>query len=449
MAGPGLTRRTALKTASLAATALAAPFVRGAYAAGRLAVAAWDHRMPGAGKALGQICGDWAAKEKVELTFDLITSRDGKDVLTLEAEAQAKVGHDLIGVRLWDVAAQKDNFVPVDEIVDPLVAENGAIASACEYLGKIDGHWRAVPTSYGSFAAPVCARIDYLRDLAGLDVQKMYPGPGGAPDQGLVDAWTWDNLLAAADRCNKAGHFFATGLSRCNDAIDMTGAVFAAFGAQLVDKDGHPTVGTDQTRQALEWFRKLAKSVPDTVFAYDDASNDKALLSGQSALIFNAPDAHAAAVRSAPAVAAQLWTFPAPKGPQGRYDPAEYYYWGIWNFSPNIAAAKSLVAYLSTRDIQEKLVTASAGYDLPPFQNLTDFAVWQQQGPPPGTLYNYPPRGDVVATVAGQSAPLKIAAQLYERATLPRMIALCTRNGKSVDDAIKWAEAEIAGFTRG
>ena len=206
----GLDPTDGSETASLAATALAAPFVRGAYAAGRLAVAAWDHRMPGAGKALGQICADWAAKEKVELTFDLITSRDGKDVLTLEAEAQAKIGHDLIGVRMWNVAAQKDNFVPVDEIVDPLVAENGrSRRPASISAGSTGTGGRCRPATAASPRRSACGSTICATSPGSMS--ENVPGPGGAPDQGMVDAWTWDNLLAAAERCNKAGHFFAPG----------------------------------------------------------------------------------------------------------------------------------------------------------------------------------------------------------------------------------------------
>src|SRR3984893_1042375 len=86
MAGTLLTRRTVLTTAALATTALAAPFVRGAYAAGKLSFGTWDHWVPGASEVLGKICREWAEKEKVDLTFDLITSNGDKDLLTLIAE---------------------------------------------------------------------------------------------------------------------------------------------------------------------------------------------------------------------------------------------------------------------------------------------------------------------------------------------------------------------------
>ena len=47
----GMTRRSVIKTAALATTALiAAPYVRGAHAAGKLSIGYWDHWVPGANK---------------------------------------------------------------------------------------------------------------------------------------------------------------------------------------------------------------------------------------------------------------------------------------------------------------------------------------------------------------------------------------------------------------
>jgi ABC-type glycerol-3-phosphate transport system substrate-binding protein len=431
------------------AAGLSAPFVRGAFAAGKLSMGAWDHWVPGAGKALQQICQQWADKEKVDLTVDLITSNGDKDLLTVMAEGQAKSGHDIQGLRLWYVSAQADNFVPVDDIVDDMIKKNGSISTACEYTGKIDGHWMAVPGSYASGALPPCARIDYMKELAGIDVLKMYPPPGGTPDMELRNNWTWDNFLTAAEKCTKGGHFMGLGLSTCTDAINMAGAVFQAYGADLVDKHGNITIGgNDKIAQVLEWFQKLAKTLPDEVFAYDNASNNKSIISGQTSLIFNPPSAYAVAKRDAPKIAEQLWTFSSPKGPMGRFDPTGYYYWGIWNFSKNIPAAKSLLAYISTREVQQKLVEASVGFDIPPFKSWLDFPTWAEEGPPKGTNYNYPPRDDVIPSIAGYPAPLKIGTQIYAQATMTKMIAKCTQQGQSVKDSMTWAESEIEGFMR-
>src|SRR6202166_2767973 len=93
-----LTRRTILQTAAAATatSALTAPFVHGAYAAGKLSVGFWDHWVPGANDSLTKLCNDWAAKEKVEITIDYITSQGDKNILTIAAEEQARSGHDIL-----------------------------------------------------------------------------------------------------------------------------------------------------------------------------------------------------------------------------------------------------------------------------------------------------------------------------------------------------------------
>src|SRR4051812_37120738 len=80
-------------------------------------------------------------------------------------------------------------------------------------------------------------------------------------------------------------------LSTCSDAVQWVGAMFNSHGVRLVDASGQITVNSDATRAALEWFKRTAPFFPESVYAWDDASNNKALISGQSALIFNAPSA--------------------------------------------------------------------------------------------------------------------------------------------------------------
>src|SRR5256714_10269410 len=133
---------------------------------------------------------------------------------------------------------------------------------------------------------------------------------------------------------------------------------------------------------------------------------------------------------------------------KGRFDAAIYYYWGIWNFSKNIPAAKSLLAYLTTRENQEKLVNASSGFDLPPFASFMDFKAWEAVEPPKYTVYNFPPRRDVIPHLTGYPAPLKIGTQIYAQATMMKMIAQVSQSGKSVNDAISWAASELEGFMR-
>jgi ABC-type glycerol-3-phosphate transport system substrate-binding protein len=442
-----VTRRTVLQTGAGAATMLSMPFVRGAHAAGKLSVGFWDHWVPGANGPLEKLCRDWAEKEKIDLQVDFITSNGDKDLLAAAAEAQARSGHDIMGLIAWYAPGYADKLEPVDDLMATLIEQNGPVGAGAEYLGKHEGHWMAVPTSFGSTLSPPCARIDLMKQIVGLDITKMYPA--GAPsDKELAAAWTWEFFAQAAEKCFKAGYPFGMPMSTTSDAVQWVGAMFNSHGALLVDAKGEITVRSDAVRTVLEWFKRTVPFFPPSAFAWDDASNNKALISGQSALIFNAPSAWAVAKRDAPKVAEQLWTFPAPTGPKGRHISGRYRYWGIWEFSRNKAAAKSLLLHLSSRDSIGKLLRSSQGFDVPPFEKLNDFSVWAEAEPPKGTLYNFPPREDVIVSVAGHPAPARIGVQMYSQGTMCKIIAQCTQQGKSIDEAIAFGERELEGYMR-
>jgi ABC-type glycerol-3-phosphate transport system substrate-binding protein len=444
-----ISRRRVLQTAAgvAAATTVAAPFVRGAYAAGKLSCGFWDHWVPTALDPMRKICQEWADKNKVELSIDFITSNGDKILLTIAAEAQAKSGHDLLSIPTWYAAGQAENLEPVDDIMKSLIAENGKVSQAAEYLGKQDGHWVAVPGTWGNATFPCVGRVDILKDAAGLDVTKMYPA-NGEPDKELANNWTWDTFLAVAEKCHKAGYPFGEPMSAASDAINWVGSVFQAYGAELVDKDGNITVKSDATRQVLDWFKKFVKFMPEEVWAWDNAGNNKWLISGKGSLIQNPPSAWAVAKRDAPKIADLCWCFPPPKGPKGRFVAGNTYFWGAWNFSKNKAAAKELMHYLAERAQAERLVEASQGFDLPSFEKQLDFKTWQDQGPPKGTLANYPPRGDVVVSISGAPAPSRIGTQMFAQGTMTKMIAQCTIQGKSMDQAMDWAASELEGYMR-
>ena len=223
------------------AAAVAAPYVRTSHAAGRLTVGFWDHWVPGANNVLTKLCNDWAAKEKVDLKIDYITSQGNKILLTGTAEAQAKAGHDIMTLPTWYASAQAKNLEPMDDLMKPLIAENGNVVAVTEYLGKQDGHWVAVPATPGSQVKSPCGRIDVFKQHVGLDLTKMYP-PGAPADKALTDRWTWDAFLTAAEKCFKAGYPFGLGLGETTDSVDWVGALFASYGAELVDAKGNITV---------------------------------------------------------------------------------------------------------------------------------------------------------------------------------------------------------------
>jgi hypothetical protein len=103
---------------------------------------------------------------------------------------------------------------------------------------------------------------------------------------------------------------------------------------------------------------------------------------------------------------------------------------------------------LTTPDAIEKMCVASGGYDLPCWEKLTTLKVWQEEGPPKGTLYHYPnPHNHQTLSIAAAPAPPKIAQQIYTQATLTKM-CLRYHKGEPMEKVLAWAEGECEGFMR-
>jgi ABC-type glycerol-3-phosphate transport system substrate-binding protein len=438
-------RRFVAGTAAASAAMVAAPFVRGAYAAGKLSVGFWDHWVPGANKATEAAARAWAEKEKVELQVDFITSQGNKLILTAAAESQARSGHDILAFGSWDCARYSEQLTPVDDIMAPAIKANGEASAITTYLGKIDGKWLGVPATPGAQFKGPASRIDLMKQHAGIDIQAMYPV--GAPPK--ADNWNYDTFLKAAAACHKAGVPFGIGLGTTADSVDTCGAIFQGFGAELVNAKGDITVKSDNVKKALEYWKQLGQYLPPDAPSWDDATNNRVFVAGKSALIMNPPSAWAVARRDRPEIAEQTWHHGMAAGPAGRYGPFTTPFWGIWKFGKNQAASKSLLTQLSQASAIEEMVKASAGYDIPAFANLTKLKVWEDEGPPKGTLYHYPnPYNHQILSIAAAPAPHKIAVQIYRQGLQTQMVVRYALKGEKMDQVLSWAAGELEGYMR-
>jgi ABC-type glycerol-3-phosphate transport system substrate-binding protein len=438
-----ITRRNALQI-GVVATTLPLVHIRSAGAAGKLKVALTKSFVPGADVALSKLIGQWGKETKTAVQVDSVSDT----ALTLAAEAQARIGHDVVRVIYTSVNQYAQLLAPVDDVVGRLQQQYGPVNETIEYVGKVDGHWAAVPTTLFSYVFPYVARIDVFQQQLGMDLLQIFPtkgemGPG-------YDHWTWEAFLHAAAKCAKAGMPFGLPISPCSDADAWLGALFRSYGAELVDVEGNIAVNSEPVRTVLDYMKRLTPHLPGGVNSWDNASNNRALISGQSALIINPPSAWASAVKDQPQVGSQCWHFPMPAGPKGRFTPINPSFLGVWQFSANKSAAKELIEWLGQREQAEKVCVVDRGYDIPPFLSMSDFKVWDDEGPPKGTLSNYPikPGHHAIATISGYPAPPDVAFQIVNLYVMENMIAKVTQSGQSIDQAIAWARRELEGLRR-
>jgi Bacterial extracellular solute-binding protein len=444
-----ITRRTVLRTTALGTAAvLTAPYVRGAYAAGKLTLGCWDHWVPGANNTLTKLCNEWGEKNKVEIHIDYITSQGEKDKLTAAAEAQAGTGHDIMSHRDWNVQIHQRVLEPLDDVIGALIKQYGPISPVAEYLARINGTWRGVPTAVGSQVKPCQSRLDLYQEHCGIDLRDMFPADQSKFDQAKQAAWNWDLYLTCAEKLYKAGYPVGLPMGQTSDAVDWVGALFKSYGVVMVDEKDNIKINSAETRQAMEYLKKLMAVNPPEVYAWDDAGNNRWIISGKGSGIMNPPSSWAVAKRDNPAVAEKIWTHAMPMGPKGRFVGQLPQFYGVWSFSKNKQAAKDLLLHISERDSMRQLVAASIGYDLPSFKSMYDFDTWKTVEPPIGTVYNYPPRGDEQTSIAAAPARSEVGAQIYNQAINTVMVAKFTQGGEKLDDVIKWAERELEGTLR-
>ena len=426
---------------------IAAPYVKTSHSAGRLLLGLWDHWIPGANDVLENIIVAWGEKNGVEIKVDFITSIGNKLLLTAQAESRAKTGHDIFSQPTWYCSMFRHRLEPLDDVVEDIISKHGPLLDSAKFYAHLDGHWRGSPAPTGSFFDSMVSRFDLFKEHAGIDLQTMFPANENR-DANLINNWNWDAFLLASEKLYKAGKPFGATIGATPDSRWLS-ALFTSYGAELVNKNGEITVDSDEVRQVLEYMSKLTEFMPKSIYAWDDSSNNRWIISGQGSAIFNPASAWAVAKRDNPEIANKLWHHDVPRGPKGRYRPDNSQFWGLWDFAENKSAAKDLLRYMAEPNVIDACIKASQGYDIPLIiSHFNKNKTWEEASPPDGVLYNYPMKGDEIPVAVGYPAPPEIASQITTQYVIANLTARVTAKGYSFKKAIRWAENELEGIIR-
>ena len=443
-----VTRRQFLKGAVAGGTAMAgsimAPgLLKKAYGQKvKLNVLLENHWVPGAADIHKEIINEWAKKNNVEINIDFVAECPQIRSVA-SAENKAGAGHDLMMLCTFDGVSFKNNLEPLNDVAGYIQKKYGKFDEVGTYLSYQDGVWVTVPTVIMSHSYPMVSRIDLFREHADINLLDLFPTDFTKRDKAKVDAWTYDAFLDAAKKLHNAGYPFGNPISKVPDACDWLCPLFLSFGSVPVDKDGKVTIESDGTLKALEFMKELTQYMPKDIYGWDEASNNRWIISGKGSCIQNPPSAWAVCKRTRPDIAAQLWHHDTPSGPKGHYRGALFVNFGVWKWCKEKKAAKELIMYLLERPQQWKMLHAAQGYDMPQLKPMYAHPVWEEEGPPKGTIYNYIPRGDEQLIVGGWPASPEIGAEIYNQYIIPTMVAKATTGEMSPKEAMKWAAGEL------
>ena len=152
-----------------------------------------------------------------------------------------------------------------------------------------------------------------MKQLAGIDVQALYPPHPVTPPE--ASEWTYDAFIKAGEKCKKAGFGYGLGIGNTGNSVGNAATWFAAFGAEIVDIKGNIVVNSDKMRHFLEWAQQLVRILPDDALSYDDATDNRVMIAGKSALIYDPPSPYAVAMRDNPKPGGRHVELPLPGRP--------------------------------------------------------------------------------------------------------------------------------------
>jgi ABC-type glycerol-3-phosphate transport system substrate-binding protein len=446
-----ITRRQFIKNvaaggAAVAGTMAAPGLVRKAFTAKpSLNIALWNHWIPGAADVHTSLVNEWAAKNNVEVQIDLVGPQV-RDIRTIAAaEARAGTGHDIMALGPFDSWAYMKQCASLNDVADYIQKKYGKFDSLGTYLGysEEDKTWYAIPAPMGSHSYPMVSRIDYFKQHCGLDLQDVFPADVSKRNAAKVADWNYDNFLQYCKKLHAAGVPYGNPLSETSDGNDWIGPLLLSFGAKPMDREGNITIESDGTLQALEFLRELTQYMPKEIYGWDDASNNRWIISGKGSAIQNPPSAWSVAKRTQPQNAAQMWHHDTPSGPQGRFRGALFYNFVMWKWCKEKKAAQELLMYLLEKDQQWKILQAGQGYDMPQLEFMYAHPVYAEEGPPVGGLYNYLIRGDETLVAAGYPAHPVAGQAIYSQHILPVMVAKATTGAMSSKEAMQWCAKEL------
>ncbi len=400
----------------------------------RLTILHWSHFVPAFDRWFdGEYTKEWGRANGVEVVVDHIPS--GQVPARAAAEVSARKGHDL-----YQFITPAPNFEPeledMGDLVEPLLKKHGIVElSRRSTYNPRTKKWFALSLSFTPDPA------HYRKDA--------WDQTGFVPD-------SWDNILRAGRKLKAMGLPVGIAISSCIDSNMALRDCLWSFGGSIQNERSEVVINTKNTIEAVKFMRAVFKETMEPeVFAWDDASNNRAMEGGKCSWTLNAISIARSLEKNNPTFSPKVQIWKAPRGPQplgGKRLGAEHVFfsYGIWKFSPpgqKKLAKQFLVDYANN---WQKAFVGSEFYEFPSF---------------PGTVANLREQvlHDAVAAKMGQPNKYKelttslawstnvgfpgyanaAEGEVFDTYLIPQMFALAATDKASPEDAAKWAERQI------
>ncbi len=398
-----------------------------------LRILQWSHFIPAYDTWIDGFVKDWGQRNKVAASIDHINTYDLPTRIASEAAAQA--GHDMIemNAQILTYLYEKD-LVDMSDVVEYAEKKLGPVEPVAKKVAYVNGRWLGWVDFY--IAIMPIVRTDLVQQY-GFSLDKLK---------------TWNDYMNMAAVAKSNGHAAGLAISHCNDSNHNWRAIMYSFGASIVEADGK-TIAVDKPefRQFLEFAQEFyTRANTPEVFAWDDASDNRWLDSGQGVYIHDAISSMRSVESTNPDLYKNLALMPPEAGPAHPdgltvVDPNCYI---IWKWSKNQQAAKEFLKHYI--DNYHEAFIQSQLYNMPTHANPWKNQLWTD--PAYGGKWAEPKlaplqqvRGDRIAVFGYPGNPNYAANQVLAQYILPDTVATAVKTPGSagIDAALKFIKQKL------
>ncbi len=385
----------------------------------------WNNFVPETDVELRRQAEQYSKRTGVQVTVDFIAHLQLP--AKTAAEAQGQSGHDIIFfLRPQEVGLYESQLADLTALVAEFKDTNGGYYPWISDYLVFNEAWRAIPWfTGGGFLGCYNATIF-----------KQYGVP--VPD-------TWEDLKNAGKALKKQGHPVGIAISHCLDANSTFWYIMWCYGGKVLEADGKTVaIKSDITKQVLEFYKELyMEAMEPDVLSWDDASNNRYLLSGKGSWVHNPISIYNVAKSKNMPIANDINHHLTPRGPAGRFMAAEVQSLGIWKFSKQQEEAKKFIRYLFEPENFNLWIEAAAGYNTGPQRGYAQHPLWARD--PKITMV--PTQLDFGHPYGWPARPGPVFGEIDHTFVLPDMVAKVV-TGSAIDEAMTWGEEQLSRIVK-
>jgi multiple sugar transport system substrate-binding protein len=380
----------------------------------------WSHFVPASDEELQRQLEEFGKQAGVKVRMDRVAHLQIPAVHATEVQGQK--GHDITFMWIGEPHLYTKHLVDLDDLHDKIGRRSGGWTD--EVVGRGEGgHYRALPWYFISL--PIALRTDLIADLG----------------ENLPD--TWDDVHRIGKKLKAKGHPLGIAISHGFDSNATLRGILWSWGSKLVAEDSKTVaINSPETVEAY----KFIKALDEEVLAWDDRNNNVCLNSGKCSMILNPISAYNSARKDNALIPGTkrpihevINHIMPPKGPGGRHMCGAYNVIGIWRWSPIQDVAKAFLDFHFQKEQQEKLLTASKGYNQPFLRAFTMHPIYASNP----KFYFAPYISWYMHAPGWPGAPTAATQVVWDKYIIPDTAAECATGRMGAEEAVKKAEFQI------